>query len=138
MKKSIKNKWIKALRSGKYAQVSGALKEALLDKETGDIICDAKGQTKYGYCCLGVLAEISGAGDRQDMKDGCFFGGPDKDGEYDFMDELQTRQLLGEPLPKGLVNKLAQFNDGSRDDNSDAKPWSFKKIASWIERSKSF
>ena len=42
MKKNIANKWIKALRSGKYKQGTGSLK------------------TKEGkYCCLGVLCEIT-------------------------------------------------------------------------------
>jgi len=40
MKKSIKKKWLAALRSGKYEQGTGALCE------------DGK------YCCLGVLCEV--------------------------------------------------------------------------------
>ncbi len=41
MNKSIKNKWVKALESGKFKQ--------------------AKGRLKYGnaYCCLGVLVEVT-------------------------------------------------------------------------------
>lgn len=44
MDKKIKAKWIKALRSGKYAQGNGWLKD--LDDF---------------YCCLGVLCQIQGA-----------------------------------------------------------------------------
>jgi hypothetical protein len=41
MNQVIKKKWVKALRSGKYKQGSINLRN-----------------TKGGYCCLGVLAEI--------------------------------------------------------------------------------
>ncbi len=40
MKRNIMYKWIKALKSGKYKQTTGELKN------------------KNGYCCLGVLCEI--------------------------------------------------------------------------------
>ena len=43
MTKYLKNKWIKALKSGDYKQTTGNLYDASLDK----------------YCCLGVLCEIS-------------------------------------------------------------------------------
>jgi hypothetical protein len=42
MNPELKTKWVKALRSGKFAQVEGYLK------------------TENGFCCLGVLAEIYG------------------------------------------------------------------------------
>jgi hypothetical protein len=44
MKKALKARWVKALRSGKFEQVAGGLKD-----EEG------------GYCCLGVLCAISPA-----------------------------------------------------------------------------
>lgn len=40
MNKTIKKQWVKALRSGKYEQTEGCLKD------------------KNGYCCLGVLCDI--------------------------------------------------------------------------------
>ena len=40
MKKEIKKKWLTALRSGKYKQTNGALKD------------------KQGFCCLGVLCDV--------------------------------------------------------------------------------
>lgn len=43
MKKEIKKKWVKALRSGKYKQAKGTLN-------------DGEG----GFCCLGVLCDIYG------------------------------------------------------------------------------
>ncbi len=45
MKESVKNEWVKALRSGKYNQATAVLSD-------GD-----------SYCCLGVLCEISGVSD---------------------------------------------------------------------------
>lgn len=41
MNKEIKEKWVAALRSGKYTQSKQKLK------------------TKYGYCCLGVLCDLA-------------------------------------------------------------------------------
>jgi hypothetical protein len=40
MNKEIKQKWLKALRSGRYKQAQNAL------------------HTESGYCCLGVLAKV--------------------------------------------------------------------------------
>lgn len=40
MKRDVMRKWVKALRSGKYKQTTGVLKNEL------------------GYCCLGVLCDI--------------------------------------------------------------------------------
>lgn len=42
MTPEMKTKWVEALRSGKYKQTTGLLKDA------------------EGYCCLGVLASING------------------------------------------------------------------------------
>lgn len=47
MKKSLADKWVKALRSGEYKQGAAVLK----DHGTNT------------YCCLGVLAEIIGCSD---------------------------------------------------------------------------
>jgi hypothetical protein len=46
LKPEIKAAWVKALRSGDYEQARGSLSAIRLDGKTG-------------YCCLGVLAEIS-------------------------------------------------------------------------------
>lgn len=46
--KQLKNKWVKALRSGKYTQAKGVLKRRL------------PGNNKYAHCCLGVLGELCG------------------------------------------------------------------------------
>lgn len=41
MKEQVKKKWVKALRSGKFSQTQGTLKD------------------ESGYCCLGVLCELA-------------------------------------------------------------------------------
>ena len=51
MKNNIMKKWVKALRSGKYKQGQGTLKQF-----------NSKGQAEH--CCLGVLCELY----NQDMK----------------------------------------------------------------------
>jgi len=45
MKKSIANKWIKALRSGKY-------------KRTKEVLCRQQENGNKQYCCLGVLCDL--------------------------------------------------------------------------------
>ena len=56
MKKEVADEWIKALRSGDYNQT----KESLSD---GD-----------GFCCLGVLCDISGLGSWNDYGDSTHYG----------------------------------------------------------------
>ena len=46
MKKEVKDKWLEALRSGKYKQGRGFLKQELLTEEG------------FCYCVLGVLCEV--------------------------------------------------------------------------------
>jgi hypothetical protein len=48
MNKRLKTKWVKALRSGKYSQARGTLKNFNL----------VGGEKFTSYCCLGVLKEI--------------------------------------------------------------------------------
>lgn len=52
MKKDIANKWIEALLSGKYKQGKGLLKN-----------------NRNEYCCLGVLCEISGISQFEEIYD---------------------------------------------------------------------
>ena len=47
MKKSIKSKWVKALRSGKYSQAQESLTQG------------------GSYCCLGVLGKVCGLSNKQ-------------------------------------------------------------------------
>jgi hypothetical protein len=53
MDKKIKEKWVQALRSGKYKQTKGALRRAGVKAPTD--IANGYGN---GYCCLGVLCKV--------------------------------------------------------------------------------
>lgn len=51
MNPEVKQKWVRALRSGEYNQTQGAL------------------QDRKGFCCLGVLCDISGLGHWDEIND---------------------------------------------------------------------
>lgn len=109
MRKRDKDRWVKALRSGKYKQGKSYLAR---ESETGE----------WQHCCLGVLCELDGIGSRvvREGIDGPFkvFGGSASD--Y---------------LPPSLMRKygiglstqrfLGRMND---DEGAD-----FNDIADWIE-----
>jgi len=106
MKKSLMNKWVKALRSDKYIQGTSELK--------------TKSDGTVSHCCLGVLCEVAGV--KISYEDGLL--------------TEEQQKLLGfysedGILPKGYRNKygenvdsLAALNDGGL---------SFKQIARIIE-----
>ena len=52
-------KWLKALRSGKYDQVQGQLREAEYDYDDDDYDAEPKLTNVVGFCCLGVLCDIA-------------------------------------------------------------------------------
>ena len=89
MKKKLKRKWVKALRSGEYCQTEGSL----IDEK--------------GYCCLGVLCDVMGIAQDEDEN---FV---DEDGRA--LTSLGSAHDDGEGL-SGLVMKggrweLAKMND---------------------------
>ena len=95
----MRKKWIEALRSGNYQQGRGMLKGPL------------------GYCCLGVLCEISGMGTWFDSY------------YYEIEDERS-----GAVLPVKLREKIGlsaeqQTNLIGMNDSGDT----FLEIADWIE-----
>ena len=114
MDKALKNKWIKALRSGKYRQGTGRLK------------------LMYRYCCLGVLADIQGATWCNDYTSlanvPCLLNGKvierigDEYGQY-----LKPKFAGG--LSKRQQTKLSDMNDGD-----EGRSYSFKEIADYIEK----
>jgi hypothetical protein len=124
MKKEIKAKWLKALRSGRYKQCEGYL------------------HTGKGYCCLGILAKVQGAK---------FIQIGDGDGDIPFFPKYKGKvfdgssSYLDKELAAGLRTnsqmKLSKLNDGLRkyDDDSGTvefvePPLSFKEIADYIEK----
>jgi hypothetical protein len=88
MNKKTKNKWLKALKSGKYIQGSGLLRE-----ERAGIVC---------HCCLGVLADVMGEEINRGGDDilGSSLGKTMYDDEF-----IKGRD--------GLVNTLWETNDDS-------------------------
>lgn len=91
--------WTDALRSGKFKQGRRATKQTDVIDPTPD---------DYTYCCLGVLAEISGA---------------DEDGELiipDDWNELLTHWGVG-----FLQSELVRLNDSAE--------FSFNQIADYLE-----
>ena len=116
--KRLKDKWIKALLSGKY-------------KQGRESLCQLNSTTKeYEYCCMGVLGEICKVPREILMDHGIFI-----DITLDI--PLQKRSslkniplvLMEEYSSKGssnLVTKLVVFND--------EKERSFKWIAAYIKR----
>ncbi len=121
MEKKQMQKWVKALRSGKYKQASDVLKKK-----------DDSGKA-VGYCCLGVLCEINKVDD-EFINENCSIdpvelrdtlGLRDSEGSA-FDDEANHTQLR---IRVGLKTKrfesLAHANDAGA---------SFKAIAAWIEK----
>ena len=106
---SVKKKWLRALRSGKFKQAQGDLYDG------------------RAYCCLGVLAKIKGA----ELKLG-------KYGEYEAYVGGKAVSADGENflrprfagLSRATQERLAELNDGKF---NGGKRHSFKKIADYIE-----
>jgi hypothetical protein len=111
LKPSVK-KWLRALRSGKYKQTTGALRK------------------KNKFCCLGVICDLA-------VKEG-IIKPPIEEKEY--YDYGGVTGVLPEEVQKwlGLSDSAGGFYDEDgcgRDltELNDAKKYSFKKIAKLIE-----
>lgn len=91
MNKTIKRKWIKALRSGEYAQGEGNLK------------CGPNLDGEMEYCCLGVLRAIC-----PELK-------LKKSGEEEMLTPKSTEEKIGLTYKQQI--KLAKMNDSGRSFN---------------------
>ena len=107
MKKSIANKWIKALRSGKYKQTTSVLRN--LD----------------GFCCLGVLCDISERGKWKRAKGGKVFV------FNDWYDKTMPNEVIEWA---GMNNGFGLLPDTSLTDLNDHEGKSFDEIADVIEK----
>jgi hypothetical protein len=117
MTPELKAKWIEALRSGKFPQATGELKKI----RSGEVV---------GFCCLGVLCELTG-------KDG------PSQSNFGFLND-DTAKELG--LPVASEEEVAKFVNGARSVNDlEGKSfqiraagrndggWTFQQLADWIE-----
>lgn len=112
MLKSKAMKWVKALRSGKYKQGTGYLR--------GNSHTEG-----YSYCCLGVLAEIEGHGDKI------------KTGKTENLGRFRRSCGLASTtgVPENSLGVRIKGHCGyeSLADANDSGV-SFKRIATWIEK----
>jgi len=93
MDAELKSKWVKALRSGEYEQCRNALHDG------------------KGYCCLGVLAMVSGVG---------------VDG--------RSETIIGyDPIYKLVGNDYIARELATRNDGYKCRANSFSEIADYIE-----
>lgn len=107
-----KTKWLKALRSGRYKQVSGTLRDDHFFNE------DEERVEGVAYCCLGVACNILNPKAWKKAKDEYDYG-------FDWGDlpSSTTRKL---PFCTPAVGShLANMNDGGS---------TFVEIADWIEK----
>ena len=110
MNKTIKKKWLKALRSGRYKQGKQYLRNS-----------------DNTYCCLGVLAKVMGRRWRKDSS------GID----YALVDKSCTLNLDGVCLLPPAVMEAARINPKIQNylsTKNDSGDWPFNRIADWIER----
>jgi hypothetical protein len=106
MNENIKRKWVKALRSEKYKQWQGQLRDV------------------KGYCCLGVLCDIAPKKvGRWCADDDKIFMSSDKDSSIEFPTKA-VKKWAG--LTMRQCKQLSHLNDNNR--------WSFEQIADHIER----
>jgi hypothetical protein len=101
MDAELKTKWLAALRSGEYSQTQQVLHR----------------KDPNGYCCLGVLCEISESGTWD--SDGTYYKFHEKG--VDLMAGGATVQRF---LPWTISSNLANMNDDGT---------TFPEIADWIE-----
>lgn len=106
MKKSIKDKWIKALRSGEYKQIKGRLKRT------------------NGFCCLGVLCDLYGKEKNVKWDDSHFLR------DFSLLPD-EVRDWANLKFTDPTVNNNKRFITLSNINDSGT---SFKEIADIIEK----
>lgn len=122
MKPEVKAQWIEALRSGKYEQGIGRLKDY-----------DGK------YCCLGVLCDLSGLGTwmENSFSDPAFYiTGKFSSESYTLPDEVVEWAGLDSHDPEVAGLTLSKHNDGDGthgDEEGERGNKSFSQIADLIE-----
>lgn len=106
MNQEIKQKWLEALRSGRYKQGTGVLR-----------------RVKEEYCCLGVLCDVvSPVGWDREMLNSHYY--------YSYDSEYETTDLP--PALKTLVC-ITEDDAAHLISMNDSKGYTFDQIADWIE-----
>lgn len=109
----LKEKWVKALKSGKYIQTQGSLKEE-----------DVHGTASY--CCLGVLAQVYPGRTRWRVSpESKFYDMGTKRYYPKDIGHLGGTSLEHRILDDGIQSKLIDMNDSGN--------WDFEEIAEYIE-----
>ena len=124
----LKQKWIEALRSGKYAQSQLALKNA------------------DGYCCLGVLCDIAGVGTWEEPDFRLTLTSEEQEREREAQEFCGYDSEPGEALPTTVLMEDGELSEyllrrwgitdrQQRDliDMNDNQKASFGAIADYIE-----
>jgi hypothetical protein len=122
MKKEVAQKWVEALRSGEYQQSMKALKTV-----------EASAESRTGYCCLGVLCDLSRVGSWRSTKS------PEL-AAYQTGNEINDYQNISWPPPEVLNWAGMRHNTGFIDSqgyslsNMNDDGATFEEIAALIER----
>jgi hypothetical protein len=121
MKKSVAMRWVKALRSGKYKQGAGSLRQT--DKGTG----------VRAYCCLGVLCDVTkrqtGGAWTDDGTEQFVVAGERRGGALPEAVAEYAGTTDWNPTVPELGITLADLNDGN-----GSRRKTFKQIARIIEK----
>ena len=121
MKKSIRNKWLKALRSDEYEQGRGQLAMPVNEHDA--------------FCCLGVLCDVLGEEFEEDSSINWQGLGVSRNGSGLEHYGLPPRILKKTGLSEKQSGYLSRMNDGDpTDDGIEWKEQSFTQIANWIEK----
>jgi hypothetical protein len=119
MNSDVKQKWVEALRSGKYKQGTGALR-------------DSDGM----YCCLGVLCELAVEAGAASRTNSGTYGVRDEEGYMiDGSDSVLPQSVSVWAGLHGAANPMVVFgtNHASLADLNDNVGLSFERIADVIE-----
>lgn len=122
MKKEIADKWVAALRSGKYSQTIGRL-----CADTSD-----EGLAETSYCCLGVLCDLHS----KETGKGEWFG-PDyrcKSGNGFEVPPDEVVKWAGVKSSNPEVPVRTAYRRLTIAELNDDKEWSFGRLASLIEK----
>lgn len=103
MDPKIKKQWTKALRSGEYKQGRGKLR------------------TRTGYCCLGVLCDITDRGSWSRSDSRWYHRGVSGSLPREIREELL--------ITRENEKRLVEMNDG----DDVIRKHTFKEIAAWID-----